>query len=216
MTQETTKASKPWLSNRMAIVLAIVASCLYLAVVKFAYSPNGTLQMLEIAQAVGGLLALISLVGVMSVVPFMLLPSLKGKSPLDPRIPAVFFIGSVLSLINGQQLRMQEFAALSKRSQPLTAAIHRYVKATGHEPGSLKDLVPQYLPAVPSTGMGAYPSYEYDVVDTTSGKQWELKVPCSVGFLHWGLFFYRSTEKYEAHEHGGTVQRMGNWAYVHD
>lgn len=45
---------------------------------------------------------------------------------------------------------------------------------------------------------------------------WELSIPCSRGVLNWDVFFYWPTEKYPKSIYGGSVERMGRWAYVHE
>jgi len=45
---------------------------------------------------------------------------------------------------------------------------------------------------------------------------WELRVNCGLGFLNWDVFFYWPSEDYPKNIYGGTVERMGKWAYVHE
>ena len=45
---------------------------------------------------------------------------------------------------------------------------------------------------------------------------WELQIPCSNGFLNWDVFFYWPSEEYPDHVYGGWVERIKNWAYVHE
>lgn len=48
------------------------------------------------------------------------------------------------------------------------------------------------------------------------GTPWELRVPCGRGFANWDVFVYWPSEEYPSAMYGGTVERMGRWAYVHE
>jgi hypothetical protein len=45
---------------------------------------------------------------------------------------------------------------------------------------------------------------------------WELRVPCPIGLLNWDVFFYWPSETYPDYAYGGSVERIGGWAYVHE
>jgi hypothetical protein len=45
---------------------------------------------------------------------------------------------------------------------------------------------------------------------------WELRVPCSRGGLNWDVFFYWPGQRYPAKAYGGSIERLGDWAYVHE
>jgi len=46
--------------------------------------------------------------------------------------------------------------------------------------------------------------------------RWELRVHCSIGFLNWDVFFYWPTQDYPDGIYGGAVERIADWAYVHE
>lgn len=109
------------------------------------------------------------------------------------------------------------FRALGERSMPLVNAIVNFSQVKHRPPKELTELVPNFIPQIPTTGMGAYPEYQYEVFDDKgSASLWELRVPCSVGMLNWDVFFYWPREKYPSHIYGGWVEAMGKWAYVHE
>lgn len=222
------------------------------------------------------------------------------------------------------RVRRDAFQALAVRSRPVIAAIDRYAKERGTAPDSLPQLVPHYLASLPGTGIGAYPTYEYErfeerkrgarsvwydlgsrkgkpnaglwifllgpeshaiVVatlnprdsvinvtldrlparivpkefDATRWRQstedriamsasllkqlasepldrvrleellgkpngekveidsnWELRVPCSDGLLDWDVFFYWPGGRYPDYQYGGSIERIADWAYVHE
>jgi hypothetical protein len=45
---------------------------------------------------------------------------------------------------------------------------------------------------------------------------WELRVPCSHGLLNWDVFFYWPSRRYPQQAYGGSIERIGDWAYVHE
>jgi hypothetical protein len=45
---------------------------------------------------------------------------------------------------------------------------------------------------------------------------WELRIPCSLGILNWDVFFYWPSERYPERIYGGSTERIGRWAYVHE
>ena len=99
----------------------------------------------------------------------------------------------------------------------LTNAIRAYSKAQGTPPSSLDALVPSFLQAIPSTGMGAYPSFEYQVgPQAPAGEEWAISVSTSLGILNWDILLYLPSGQYPAYGYGGRVERFGDWAYVHE
>ncbi len=110
---------------------------------------------------------------------------------------------------------MNAFAELAERSKPLVAAIHAYQQKRGRPPESLSSLVPEYISSVPTTGMGAYPKYEY-LMDTTNfhGNPWVLRVFTPAGGINFDQFLYFPLTNYPATGYGGVLRRIGDWAYV--
>jgi hypothetical protein len=77
--------------------------------------------------------------------------------------------------------------------------------------------VPAFLLAVPGTGMSVYPRYDYTVGGTYCGDAapWSLFVLAG-NFLNWDTFFYCPGQNYPADVGGNWVERMGDWAYMHE
>ncbi len=221
----------------------------------------------------------------------------------------------------GNIVRMKGFERLAERSAPLVNSIHEYERSHGKPPAKLEHLVPEFLPAVPETGMGAYPDYKYEVFSNSKstlawydlgsreGRKikdpgripegdpghavaaftfnaeneiigakldrmpedhdqiafdrdlwlqkksriemirslpevlnmegmssgdlieflgepdgqkvtlrapWELSVHCPASGIRWNLFFYWPTGNYPEHAYGGSVKRIGDWAYIYE
>jgi hypothetical protein len=98
--------------------------------------------------------------------------------------------------------------------------VKAYEQTHGKPPVSLDVLVPEYLPAIPNTGMGAYPEYRYTLV-TESGQQdgnhWVISIFTPTGIVDFDEFFYYPLQNYPSHRWGGNpVERIGDWAYMHE
>ncbi|MEQ8851537.1 hypothetical protein [Gimesia sp.] len=120
----------------------------------------------------------------------------------------------------GWQVRMQRMATFAERSKPLVQAIARYTDDHGTPPETLEQLVPDYLPHVPGTGMMAYPTYHYyagaQSRERYQGNAWALVVPTGSGGFNWDQMLYFPLQNYPEHGYGGSLERVGNWAYVHE
>ena len=153
--------------------------------------------------------------------PFALL-RLFYRAPKRLGLEAVVFcavlMGAAVGGIGGSvKLRFHEFHKLAVRSEPLVAAIHRYEKEKGTPPNDLQELVPGYLPAIPQTGMGAYPRYHY-LTGTHAMRYgenpWVLMIPTSYSMMNWDEFLYFPRQNYPNQGYGGAFKRMGTWAYL--
>jgi hypothetical protein len=118
----------------------------------------------------------------------------------------------------GDRIRMRTFESLAERSAPLVAAIKAYEQEHGNPPVSLEELVPGFLSAIPQTGMGAYPNYEYAYACTIRREYfdaWGLGVSVPRGFLRPDEFYYRPLENYSAPPWPVQMERIGGWAYLY-
>jgi len=115
----------------------------------------------------------------------------------------------------GARVRLAGFAQCAARLEPLVNAIREHDSRLGAPPAALGDLVPDYLAAIPSTGLGAYSDVEYSVSDQPDelfGNRWMLAIPaCRVG---WDQLVYLPNGEYPAHGFGGSLERVADWAYV--
>ena len=120
----------------------------------------------------------------------------------------------------GDHIRMEAFRSLAERSAPLVGAIRAYEVSRSAPPFDLPALVPEFLPSVPGTGMASYPSFEYyvgdDASDAFQSNHWALVVSTPGGFLNFDQFMYLPFLNYPEHGYGGVLERVGDWAYVHE
>ena len=129
---------------------------------------------------------------------------------------AVYLTIGYLCLHIGNTVRRSAFEQLADRSAPLIDAIRGYELATGAPPDSLSQLVPEYLPEVPSTGMGANPEYHYfagEEAQSRYGDRWAISVYTGL-VLSFDEFWYVPSREYESTE--GAVELIGQWAYLHE
>jgi len=112
---------------------------------------------------------------------------------------------------------MSAFHRLAERSKPLVAAIHAFEQKHGRPPEALQALVPEFLPSVPSTGMQAYPEYRYSAPATNHhDNPWVITIfTPSVG-INFDQFMYFPLTNYPETGYGGWLERVGDWAYVHE
>ncbi|MEK6643234.1 MAG: hypothetical protein AABZ08_04940 [Planctomycetota bacterium] len=118
----------------------------------------------------------------------------------------------------GSAVRRDAFAALAIRSKPLVAAIRAYERDHGSPPEILNNLVPDYLASIPSTGMGAYPTYRYgtDHVAKQWKNPWVLYVFTPSGGINFDEFAYLPNQNYPSEDSSGYWERIEDWAYLHE
>lgn len=132
---------------------------------------------------------------------------------------AVFAVAAVTGIVLGNRIRMAAFGRLADRSAPLIKAILAYESRHGTPPPDLRALVPEFISAIPATGMAAYPRYEYYSGESASGfdgNPWVVFVPTPSGGLNWDQFMYFPLQNYPQTGYGGSLERISHWAYVHE
>ena len=108
----------------------------------------------------------------------------------------------------GQQMRSDALHRVASRGDILAEAIEAYTRDNGKLLKNLENLVPKYLDAVPSTGVGAYPEFCYRWNDPSNS--WSLMVLIYDGSdrsVSGTLVYWPDVEYPE------TYERYGNWAF---
>jgi hypothetical protein len=116
-------------------------------------------------------------------------------------------------------VRHNAFVDLAQRSRPLVTAIKQFETKYGKPPSNLEQLIPEFLSAVPGTGIGASPNYEYIVVTDKSNYEanpWILQISTPSGLMNWDVFLYFPKQNYPEVGYGGVFEPIEDWAYVHE
>jgi hypothetical protein len=131
----------------------------------------------------------------------------------------VLVVCTIAGLRFAGSIRNEAFHRLAQHSNGLVTAIKNYERSHGAPPPSLNSLVPSFLDAIPDTGLAAYPDYQYfvgDVARRYEQNPWILVVPTPSGGINFDEFLYFPLQNYPQRGYGGRLQRMGDWAYVHE
>jgi hypothetical protein len=115
----------------------------------------------------------------------------------------------------GNAVRMAGFRRCGERLRPTVTAIRDYESRHGYPPAHLADAG---LPAEVQSGLGAYPLVVYEVEPPDRpifGNRWMLKVETFSG-SSWDQFILLPNGHYPEAGFGGAIERLGEWAYVHE
>ena len=170
------------------------------------------LGFVELLFALMGLAAFIATIGTF--------PLLLARSYRATALTVLVFAGTITALFIpavrvAQRVRMHSFHAAGQRADPVIAAIEKHVTNTGAPPATLQQLVPTYVKAIPA----GLPPLEIqsgpDIGKAYHGNEWILSA--SVGWLmNFDRFLYFPNQQYPERGYGGTLERVGRWAYVHE
>lgn len=127
----------------------------------------------------------------------------------------------LLALYFGGEHRDRSFTRVAQTATPVVEAIERFEVEHGNYPRSLEELTPQYLADTPYTGLIAYPTFTYSRRQTSLAEPefqdgYELRIECSSGALNFDRFIYWPSGEYPARIQGNRIERIGDWAYVHE
>lgn len=199
----------PWIWSSLPVLVLLE----YQAV-----APVGDWGLLNLALPyIGGLLAAPFAI---CILPFVALRRSLRSFALAWLLATIIFVLLMLtSVLIGRSIRMSAFDRLALRSAPLVSAIRSYENDHGQPPPSLEALSPTYLPRVPRTGMMAYPTYRYYVgadAQRYDNNPWALVIDTPGGGINFDRFIYFPRQNYPQNGYGGSLQRIRDWAYVHE
>ncbi|MFT5198493.1 MAG: hypothetical protein ACI87O_001150 [Planctomycetota bacterium] len=142
---------------------------------------------------------------------------LLAKSTRGPAaIVALCCIAAISSMMAGQYLTRQVShlgkVRLIHQSQYILDAIRGFEMECGSTPTDLADLIPTYLAELPSTGILAFPKYEYTAFSNVRD-EWSLILRVNRYGSGMDYLQYRPTERYLRDQSTGRVRYIENWGY---
>ena len=127
--------------------------------------------------------------------------------------------GTVAGVWIGRSHRMQRIGDVAAAAMPLVRAIDVFEATERRPPRDLDELVPRFLAEIPPTRMGGYPHWRYIVGPQAreyGGNDWVLVVHTGGPGFNFDQLMYFPNQKYPMFGHGGSIERVGAWAYVHE
>jgi hypothetical protein len=210
-----TRLRHPYLAMLGGIVLAIGFGALIVRSESAALHPDGTdVHFLTRILAVMALLASFGVLFVTLV--FCLLKRSRNSAVVWLVISVAFAASILVSLGEARRIRHDAFYELAERSSSLVEAIERYDNRFGKPPEKLGELVPDFISVIPSTGMGAYPEYKYLAGELYEGNPWVLIIHTPTAIGDFDQFVYYPLQNYPAHWFGNRMERIRDWAYIHE
>ena len=148
-------------------------------------------------------------------VPFLFARSYRARV-----LTAVVFAGTLTVLFVpafrvAQRVRMQSFHVAANRAEPVIMAIEKHVANTGAPPATLQHLVPAYIAAIPDRLPPIEIQWGPEIPKAYRGNEWILSASVA-WLLSFDRFLYFPNQQYPERGYGGTLERIGRWAYVHE
>lgn len=206
--------------NRLLLVLFAVSPIAYFPYSEWLATSRYGTSLFLFGQIVYLLPLLVAILGVPALLVALFFARRRAEAKFFLLVALIFIPTCIGGIVLGHKVRRSGMEAFARRSQPLVAAIHQYERDQAAPPTSLDDLVPDYLPHVPMTGMMAYPAYDYhmgsECEERFLGNAWALSVFTPLGGINFDRMLYFPQQNYPAQGFGGTVERIRDWAYVHE
>ncbi len=172
--------------------------------------------------AIGFFLPLVSLAAVILVIVAVLGVLEKEHRPRAAGalgLAIAVILGSAVGIWLGPIHRMHRVREVAADAMPLVRAIEAFERQEGRPPQDLDELIPRYLPSIPLTGMRGYSEWHYIYgTDARSygDNSWVLLVHTSGPGINFDQLMYFPNQRYPEFGHGGLIERVGAWAYVHE
>lgn len=134
-------------------------------------------------------------------------------------LSAAVVAGTAAGMWLGPIHKMHRVRQVVTSATPLVRGIQAFERDEGRPPRDLTELVPQYIPAIPPTGMRGYSQWNYirgTDARAYSENTWVLLVHTGGPGINFDQLMYFPNQQYPEFGHGGWIERMGAWAYVHE
>ncbi|HEY9172605.1 MAG TPA: hypothetical protein VI136_10010 [Verrucomicrobiae bacterium] len=147
-----------WFTPAVFVALPILLSLMFTSLAVSKHGGGGELWTLMLLIA---LLMFVALLALLVSLPLLFFKKTRIAAVLICLWAVDYLLGFSLSPGISWRIQRNAYAAVAQRSRPLIQAINAFTKECDHPPETLEQLVPRFIEAVPGTGMGACPSFEY-------------------------------------------------------
>jgi hypothetical protein len=203
-----------WRGWGWLIAIAIVVGLVLPAVVMFPLifvTPDADITLLGLIVVGWAMAQVVTLLG-------WLTRQYSGRAPAFMLLMAFGLILGLLPALAVSFAAKQIIArGLVTRSAPVIAAIEAFHQARGQWPDRIEALVPEFLPAVPTTGSALYPEYDlYTGFQAEEfGNPWVLVIPMYETLKFDALYYCPETDCGAAVRRiGGGTRRIGKWIFL--
>lgn len=220
------RRAKPFVWGALCVVIVLVCSSIPMSV-SYAISTHDVAPIwISIFHPYLAWLWTVAQLGIVVAAPIVFLASWKVAQLRPFRFYALLvwplswgLLASFIGSNAGWGERRAGLINASVRTIPLIVAIENYRFDNGAPPATLTALVPRYIAAIPPTGMTAYPEfYYYSTAKRPEGAtfhSYEVGVQTPFG-LSFDRFYYWPEADYPKLSRSGRIERVGNWAYLHE
>jgi hypothetical protein len=209
----------------VAVGLSTIAIAIAIGTVGYALAARRTVVLLALLPYAGAVITQEISLNFLFLLGFLAAPAAFLVSLVRPTrghgtvlVQTVMLVGfSAGAVFLYSQLRSLGAWRATERGNRIVEAIDRYRARESKLPASLEDLVPRDLESIPDTGMAAYPWFQYLVASEANSlvASYELRVDV-YKFLQFDVLVDWPERNYPDVMYGGGVERMGDWAYVHE
>lgn len=126
----------------------------------------------------------------------------------------IFITTYYVSAYFSSMVRRSNYIAAAVRGTEIVKAIFQYQEDHGAPPANLQQLSPAYIKGIPDTGLAVAPHFEYHFYGKNA-PQWELTLQQS-DLPNADTLVYWPGANYPAYLPEGTIEKLGQWAFVHD
>ncbi len=137
---------------------------------------------------------------------------------------SLLVLGSAVAVFTGAEAGRQQANAVVKerflefalRSEPIVAAVEGFTHTVGRAPTNMAELVPRFLPQVPTTGIPVSPRIDLIVgpkLGRYPGNLFALRVQAGGFGLKWDECLFLPDQNYRSA--GQFAEPVGRWALIH-
>jgi hypothetical protein len=145
-------------------------------------------------------------------------PQTRRAAPRFFWCAVVSLLAIRLGVMTGQQICLTQCLLLAKGDGfILVKAIHAYERQYKRPPPALNALVPEFLPSLPRTEIGACPDFEYATGEYAGsyGREWTLSVSIPSNLLETDTLLYYPRSEAAEQPALPPYERLRDWVYIY-